>query len=57
MKKMLCAFPQARTTAKKALQHPYFYLFNQENPKSGSESPSKENKNYTNVLQNFTDYR
>lgn len=57
MKKMLCAFPQARITAKKALQHPYFYMISQDVNKVGSESPAKEVKNFNTVLQNLTDYR
>ena len=54
---MLCAFPQARITSKKALQHPYFFISNPDTLKIASEGPLKEPKNFNNVIQNLTDYR
>ncbi len=53
---MLCAFPQARISSKKALKHPYFYL-NEEIPKIPTEIPVKEPQNFNNVIQNLYDYR
>lgn len=56
LKKMLCAFPQARITSQKALLHSYFLSYHEE-PKVAHESPAKEPHIFNNVIQNLTDYR
>lgn len=54
LKKMLCAFPQARISAKKALQHPYFYGVSED--KKGNMSPSEYPKHLKLAQDNLNDY-